>query len=77
MSVRFRKRIRVLGFFYLNISTQNISISVGTRGITYNFSTKKITFSVPNTGISYQSNILKQKNLPKKDNQTKNDKTDP
>lgn len=33
MSVRFRKRIRVLGFFYLNISTQNISISVGTRGM--------------------------------------------
>ncbi len=65
MGIRFKKRLRILRIFYLNIGKDNISISIGIRNITYNMKTKRFTFSLPNTGLSYQTSSVKDDSINK------------
>jgi cobalamin biosynthesis Mg chelatase CobN len=56
MGFRYRKRIQILPFVYLNISARGVSLSFGRRGAHYTVSsTGKRTASVglPGTGMSY------------------------
>ena len=56
MGFRYRKRIQILPFVYLNLSARGASLSFGRRGVHYTVSsTGKRTASVglPGTGMSY------------------------
>ena len=56
MGFRYRKRIQILPFVYLNLSARGVSLSFGRRGALYTVSSSgKRTASVglPGTGMSY------------------------
>ena len=56
MGFRYRKRIQILPFVYLNLSARGVSLSFGRRGAHYTVSSSgKRTASVglPGTGMSY------------------------
>ena len=56
MGFRYRKRIQILPFVYLNLSARGVSLSFGRRGAHYTVSSNgKRTASVglPGTGMSY------------------------
>ena len=56
MGFRYRKRIKILPYVYLNLSARGASLSFGRRGAHYTVSsTGKRTASVglPGTGMSY------------------------
>ena len=56
MGFRYRKRIQILPYVYLNLSARGVSLSFGRRGAHYTVSSSgKRTASVglPGTGMSY------------------------
>lgn len=57
MSLRFRKRMKLLPGVWLNLGKSGISTSIGTKGATVNFKGDAVrtTVSAPGTGISYSS----------------------
>lgn len=61
MGIRFRKRIKILPGFSLNISKRGIrSASIGGKGLTVNVAAKKgakVTASIPGTGISHSTSL--------------------
>lgn len=62
MSIRFRKRFKLVPGVYLNIGKTGISISVGRPGVSLNVSKKGLTGTVglPGTGLSYQKRVSKK-----------------
>lgn len=61
MPVRFYKKIRIFKNFYLNISRNGISFSLGERGKSLNISRQGLSGSVglPGTGLSYRKRLYK------------------
>lgn len=55
MTVRFRKRIRILPGLWLNVSKSGVSTSIGGKGVTVNIGEHgtRTTVGVPGTGLSY------------------------
>jgi hypothetical protein len=55
MTLRFRKRIKIIPGIWLNLSKSGVSTSIGRKGLTVNLkgSKTKTTASIPGTGISY------------------------
>jgi hypothetical protein len=59
MSIRFRKRLKLMPGVYLNISKTGFSLSWGRPGVSLNVSKKGLTGTVglPGTGLSYQKKV--------------------
>jgi hypothetical protein len=57
MGFRFRKRIRILPGFRINLSKTGISTSLGGKGLTVNVRNDnvKTTVGLPGTGLSYSA----------------------
>lgn len=59
MSIRFRKRIKVIPGVYLNVSKSGVSASIGPKGTNVNISQKGsyLNLGIPGTGISHRQKI--------------------
>jgi hypothetical protein len=60
MTLRFRKRIKLLPGVYINLGKTGVSASVGRPGATINIKPgrkPRATVGIPGTGISYSENI--------------------
>lgn len=65
MSLRLRKRIKILPGVYINLSKSGVSTSVGARGasVTVGHGKTRTNLGIPGTGISYNT---VESNQPKK-----------
>lgn len=59
MSLRFRKRIRILPGIYLNVGKTGVSTSIGPRGANINIGKRGVyaNTGIPGTGLSYRHKI--------------------
>ncbi len=57
MGFRFRRRIKLVSGFWLNLSRSGVSASIGGHGATVNLNRKGAqgTLSLPGSGVSYQT----------------------
>ena len=57
MSLRFRKRARILHNLLLNLSKSDLSLTLGGHDLTANINRKGVmgTFGLPGKGISYRT----------------------
>lgn len=57
MSLRLRKRIKILPGVYINLSKSGISTSIGVRGasVTVGHGKTRTNVGIPGTGISYNT----------------------
>ncbi|MBQ0068140.1 MAG: DUF4236 domain-containing protein, partial [Bacteroidales bacterium] len=64
MSWNFRKRIKIAPGFYLNMSKNGMSTSIGPKGIKLNFSSRGayLNTSIPGTGIYNRTKISQNHN---------------
>ena len=55
MTLRFRKRIKIIPGIWLNLSKRGVSTSIGRRGMTVNLKGDQVktTVGIPGSGISY------------------------
>ncbi|HEY3876093.1 MAG TPA: DUF4236 domain-containing protein [Candidatus Kapabacteria bacterium] len=65
MSLRFRRRIKIIPGVHLNVSRSGISTSIGVRGASMTFG-KRGTYTnvgVPGTGISWRNRVASPGNM--------------
>jgi hypothetical protein len=59
MGFRFRQSIKIAHGLRLNLGLKAISVSFGTRGLTYTLGTsaERVTAGIPGTGLSYTTKL--------------------
>ena len=72
MSLRFRKRIKILPGLWFNLSKSGISTSIGDKGLTVNLKggKTKTTIGIPGTGLSYSETSTGNPDDPAPEGQT-------
>jgi len=68
MGFRFRRRVRIMPGFWLNVSKSGVSTSIGRRGATLNLSSKgtRTTVGLPGSGLAYRSPLRPWGNRPER-----------
>ncbi|MGL4349683.1 MAG: DUF4236 domain-containing protein [Aeromonas sp.] len=69
MSIQYRKRIKVLPFFWINLSKTGVSYTIKLGPFSFSFGKqgKRVSATIPNTGLSYRKTLSRKGRNPKRD----------